>query len=120
MASRRVAIPRTWSAYSGPLLCVLIALCAAQPILVTGRLPQGHDALFHLHRVIQLDALLREGIVFSRWAPDLARGFGYPLFNYYAPLSYYLPEALHLVGVPFVEALAAGYLGFRSTGKCAP
>jgi len=92
------------------LVCVCIGLAAAQPMLVTGRLPKASDSLFHLHRLVEVDALLRQGIVYSRWAPDLASGFGYPLFNYYAPLSYYLPEALHLLGLPFVAALLAGFV----------
>jgi hypothetical protein len=94
-----------------PLLaCVFTALAASQPLLATWRLPRATDSFFHLHRLIEVDALLRQGILFSRWAPHLARGFGYPLFNYYAPLSYYLPEALHLAGLPFVPALLGGFV----------
>ncbi len=84
--------------------CVLIGLMAAQPLLY-GNLPFGADTLLHLYRVVQLDELVRQGVLYSRWAPDLAFGYGYPLFNYYAPGVYYLVEALHLLGMDFVPAL---------------
>lgn len=89
----------------GLLAPVFVSLAALQPSLSCGGLPQGYDTLFHLHRLVQLDALVRQGILYSRWSPYLARGFGYPLFSYYGPLSYYLAEALHLVGLSSASAL---------------
>ncbi|MGD2176473.1 MAG: 6-pyruvoyl-tetrahydropterin synthase-related protein, partial [Anaerolineae bacterium] len=43
---------------------------------------------------------LEQGMVFARWLPDLAFGYGFPFFNYRAPLSYYLALSLHLTGLP--------------------
>jgi uncharacterized membrane protein len=60
-------------------------------------LPCSDDAAFHLLRLTQLDHLLRQGVVYSRWAPDMAQGYGFPFFNFYAPLSYYLAEAVSLL-----------------------
>ena len=54
------------------------------------------DWAFHLHRLTQLDHLLRQGVLYSRWAPDMALGYGWPFFNFYAPLSYYLAWPLTL------------------------
>jgi hypothetical protein len=110
MKSHRPNPARTWPRLWPYVVCVLLGLAAAQPILVTWRLPQGHDALFHMYRTVQLDALLRQGILYARWAPDMARGFGYPLYNYYAPLSYYVVEAFHLLGLPIVPALLAAFV----------
>ena len=83
---------------------VAIGLVAAQPLLA-GSLPRGYDALLHLYRLVQLDHLISNGILFSRWAPDLAFGYGAPLFNYYAPLLYYLAEMPRLFGVEPARAL---------------
>lgn len=73
------------------------------------------DGLLHLYRLVQLDILWRNGVFFSRWLPDLAYGYGLPLFNYYAPLAYYLTTPFHLTGIPFSLALnlslAASMLG---------
>ena len=60
-------------------------------------LPCSDDAAFHLLRLTQLDHLLRQGVLFSRWAPDMAQGYGFPFFNFYAPLSYYLAEGVSLL-----------------------
>jgi len=59
---------------------VAIGLVAAQPLL-PGPLPRGYDAQLHLYRLVQLDHLISNGILFSRWAPDLAFGYGAPLFR---------------------------------------
>ncbi len=94
---------------TGGLLALLPAVCigllAAQPFL-SGQISQRGDTLLHLQRVAQLDALIRQGVLYSRWSPDLALGFGYPLFNYYAPLSYYLAELPVLLGFAHTAALA--------------
>jgi uncharacterized membrane protein len=42
---------------------------------------------------------LRQGLVFTRYLPNIAFGYGYPFFNYRAPLPYYLILALHLTGI---------------------
>ena len=88
----------------GLLVAVAIGLVAAQPLL-SGQLPRGDDALLHLYRLVQLDHLVANGVLFSRWAPDLAFGYGVPLFNFYAPLLYYLAELPHLAGLGLVQSL---------------
>jgi hypothetical protein len=49
--------------------------------------------------VVALRQALRQGIFFTRYLPDLAFGYGYPFFNYRAPLPYYLILGLHLTGI---------------------
>jgi hypothetical protein len=78
--------------------------------MLEGAVPEGGDTLLHLYRAVQLDALVQEGILYSRWAPDLAYGYGYPLFNYYAPLAYYLVELFHLLGLSLVGAFLAAFI----------
>jgi hypothetical protein len=67
------------------------------------------DFGFHLLRLVQLDSLLRQGVLYSRWAPDMALGYGYPFFNFYAPLSYYVASAFSLMGLGFQPALIASF-----------
>jgi len=67
------------------------------------------DFTFHLLRLVQLDALLRRGVLYSRWAPDMALGYGYPFFNFYAPLSYYISAAFSLAGLGLQPALIATF-----------
>jgi len=53
---------------------------------------------------------LQDGILFTRYIPDLAFGYGYPFFNYRASLSYYLALALYLAGLSLPAALNAVYV----------
>jgi hypothetical protein len=89
------------------LVC-LFGLCAVTPLL-KGSLPQTADGIIHLYRLVELDNLFQHGVLFSRWAPDLVYGLGLPLFNFYAPLSYYLAEVFHLLGLSLVNALKAAF-----------
>ena len=47
-----------------------------------------------------------------RWMPDAAYGLGYPFFNYYAALPYYLAAGLRLLGWGPIRA-RAGHPGAR-------
>ncbi len=109
-----LAHPLSWLA-----LLALWALPALAP-LFSPTLTRSADGLLHLYRLVQLDALWHAGIFFTRWLPDLAFGYGMPLFNYYAPLVYYLTTPLHWLGAPFPLALnlalaAALFVGAAGT-----
>ncbi len=66
--------------------------------------PDTPDGLFHLQRVRALAEALKAGVFYPRWFPDFAFGHGYPVFQYYAPGSYYPPALLHLLGVDVIAA----------------
>ncbi|MCL5959899.1 MAG: 6-pyruvoyl-tetrahydropterin synthase-related protein, partial [Chloroflexi bacterium] len=63
------------------------------------------DGLFHLYRLMEYDTVLRDGVLYPRWAPDFFFGYGYPLFNFYAPLTYYLGEIFRLLGAGYIDSL---------------
>jgi hypothetical protein len=85
---------------------LLLALVAIHPLLQP-TLPWSDDGQLHLWRVVELDHCLRNGYLYPRWMPDMAYGYGFPLLNYYAPLSVYLAEGFHLLGLDFTTALLA-------------
>jgi hypothetical protein len=84
-------------------------LPALQP-LFSGQL-FGADGLLHFHRLVQLDRAVRHGLLYPRWLPDLGYGFGFPLFNYYAPLSYYLLLPLRWIGLSAQTSVLLGFAG---------
>ncbi len=86
-------------------LLVLFFSLPALSSLLTAAPTRSADGLLHLYRLVQLDALWQQGILFSRWLPDVAYGYGLPLLNYYAPLAYYLAAPLHTLGIPFTLTL---------------
>ena len=94
-------------------LAFLIALTwlAARPLWELS-FYYSDDGLLRISHAFALDQMIHQGIVYPRWLNDLAFGLGYPLFNYYPPLSTYLIESFHLLGFDFVTALKAAYWGF--------
>jgi uncharacterized membrane protein len=70
-------------------------------------LPSTDDGALHMLRLAEIDRCLRHGVLPLRWAPDMAHGYGYPFFNYYASLSSYIGEMWHVVGFSFPQAVAA-------------
>lgn len=102
---------------AGLLAALVLATLAAWPLLATPGLVNtraGGDSPFLLLRVHELQANLRAGTVPARWMPHAAYGLGYPFFNYYASLPYYLAAALSLTGAGILWAIKltqlAGFL----------
>lgn len=67
-------------------------------------LPLFRIGFFTMHddtqptRVYQMAKALKDGQFPVRWVEDLGYGFGYPIFNFYAPLPYYIGGFFDLVG----------------------
>lgn len=93
----------------GPLAVLLLCGVAILP-LVRGVSPCTHDGGLHYFRVAAMKHALRHGLLFSRWLPDLSFGYGFPFFNYRAPLSYYLTTILHSTGLSLPWALNLVYV----------
>lgn len=94
-------------------LALLLALPALRPLWQPG-LQQTDDGMHHLFRLFNLDLAIRAGHLGARWLTDEGFGYGFPVFNFYAPLSYYAGLVLHWLGLGFVTTLewtlAAGLL----------
>ncbi|MBK9050803.1 MAG: hypothetical protein IPL78_07790 [Chloroflexi bacterium] len=102
------------------VLVTLLAAAAAVPLLSQPGLLNtrgGGDSPFLLQRLQQLETALREGHFPVRWMPDANYGYGYPFFNYYAPLSIYIAAAFRLLGFSYVNAIHLAQLsGFLVAG----
>lgn len=88
---------------------VVLAVFGAWPALSDGP-PTVGDGLNHFYRLAALDGAVQHGVLYPRWLPDMAYGFGVPVFNFYPLLSYWVAEAAHLLGLALPAALSAGYL----------
>lgn len=86
------------------LLSLAIGLLASWPFLENPGLPRGTDAELHVFRAAELGYSLIAGNLYPRWAPDFYHGYGYPIFNYYAPFTYHLTTWLTL-GHPELSAV---------------
>lgn len=55
-----------------------------------------HDDV-QIIRLYEMDKCIKDGQIPCRWVPDLGGLYGYPIFNYYAPLPYYFGELFYLI-----------------------
>jgi hypothetical protein len=70
-----------------------------------------------LQRLQQLVAAVSDGHFPARWMPDANYGYGYPFYNYYAPLSIYIAALFRFLGFSFVRAIhLAQVAGFVMAG----
>ncbi len=100
-STRWPAIPSAaWTAAG----LLLLALPVSMP-LFTGSVIYGHDAFCYFPRLVEVHQNLVHGVLLPRWAPDLGRGYGQPLFVFHPPFFYWLAEIWHLTGFDYVTAV---------------
>ena len=86
-----------------PLIIVLVfSFFAFKPLLSSGFFPI-HDNT-QVQRVFEMTKSLRDGMLPVRWVADLGFGYGYPMFNFYAPAPYYAGSVFSLLGLDALSA----------------
>lgn len=83
-----------------------------------------HDDV-QIIRLHQMDKCIWDGQLPCRWVPDLGGEYGYPLFNYYAPLPYYYGEVFYLltrnlifsVKIMFATTIVASFIFMYLLGR---
>lgn len=88
--------------YWGVLFVLLVSYFAIQPFFVRGFFPIHDDT--QVARVHEMVKALSDGHFPVRWVKDLGYGYGYPVFNFYAPLAYYVGSFVNLLGVDTLES----------------
>lgn len=53
---------------------------------------------------------LQDGLLPVRWVENLGYGYGYPIFNFYAPLPYYISAGFGLLGIDALWATKAAFI----------
>jgi hypothetical protein len=114
---RTISEKQRWAGLSLVLIAaLLVAFFASWPLISEPGLLNtrgGGDSPFLLQRLQQLETALRDGHFPVRWMGDANYGFGYPFYNYYAPLSIYIATLFRFLGFSFVRSIeAAQVIGF--------
>lgn len=94
----------------GLLLSICIALIMAAPLLNDQYFFKAHDAPHSVFYLVEFDQAIRDGAWWPRWSTDFVFGYGYPVFNVYGPLSYFVAEVFVLLGLGYVGAVKAAYI----------
>ncbi|NJN95579.1 MAG: hypothetical protein HC875_16450, partial [Anaerolineales bacterium] len=81
----------------GLILAALLPLLIIQSLLQPG-LPTLADLPIHLYRTLEYGQSWSQGVIVPRWAPNLAYGYGYPLYVFAPPLPYWLGLSFTALG----------------------
>ena len=108
--SKRISMQSVQSLISSLLdpyliLTLLLSLFAVGPLMQPGYYWGAHDARSHVYFLFEFDKSIQDGILWPRWGPDWGFGYGYPFWNIYGPLAYFVGEGVHLLGFDFVSAV---------------
>lgn len=123
MTQESTPAPRSWR-NATPLwllLTTILGLPLISPLWRATAVACTHDGHLHYHRIAALRYAWEHGVIFSRWLPDVAFGYGYPFFVFREAPPLIIPLIPHLLGVPLPAAsnmfyaltiLAAGWFMF--------
>lgn len=59
----------------------------------------------HIVRLFLFDQGIKQELAYPRWVDGLGFGYGYPLFNFYPPMIYFVAEAFHLLGFSLIWSI---------------
>jgi hypothetical protein len=106
--SARSRLLGQWQPAVAIVALTLLSIPVLQP-LIAEELTCGYDNVLHLWRAVEADSLLQTGVLYARWQPHMALGFGYPLHTFQSPASALVAALTHRAGLPWVPAVNATF-----------
>ena len=91
-------------------LALLLAIPALLPLAAPGYFFGAHDGRHTVFWLLEFDRAFSDGALWPIWVPDHVLGFGYPLWLVYAPLSFFVAEAFHLLGLGLTAAVKVAWV----------
>ncbi len=100
-------LPTPYSLLPTPyfLLLLLLSLFAVGPLMQPGYFWGAQDARHSVYFLFEFNKSIQDGILWPRWGPDWAFGYGYPFWNIYGPLTYFVGEGVLRLGFDYVPAV---------------
>lgn len=97
------------------LVLLILSLGVIKSLFIPGFFPMHDDT--QVSRIYEMGRALSDGMFPVRWVPDLGYGYGYPIFNFYAPLSYYVGGLLTVIGIDVLSSTKIAFgLGLLMSG----
>lgn len=112
------------------VVIALLILISTAPIIFGKSIPSHADWHIHMERAYNFTRCFWQGQWVPRWIDAQAAGYGLPVFNFYAPLVYYIYTLLDLIFrnavlaikwtfvIPVILSSLFGYLYLRK--HCSP
>ena len=107
----------------------LLTFLSVAPIIFSKGIPSHADWHIHIEHAYNFKKCFWQGQLLPRWLDAHVNGYGLPIFNYYAPLVYYIFVVLDLIFrnivlaikwafiIPMVLCSVFGYLYLRKHGS---
>ncbi len=86
----------------GWIIVLACSFLMIRSLCISGYFPMHDDT--QVARVVEMGRALRQGQFPVRWVSDLGYGYGYPIFNFYGPLPYYVGGVLYALGLTGLTA----------------
>lgn len=86
------------------LIIIGLSIVVLVPLLLPGFI-LTHDMYFPLFRLYGIEQCFQEGQIPPRWVSSFALGYGYPFYNFYAPLAYFPAYFFHILGLGYVHSI---------------
>lgn len=102
-------VRQVFEQYSVVLLLTVLLVASHWSLLHTSLFFRVHD-FTHAARISELARALADGHFPVRWSENFGYGYGMPLYNFYAPLPYYIGATFYLLGVDVVTSIKLLYL----------
>lgn len=90
------------------LLVIVLTIPTFTSLLRPGYFPMHDD--ISVFRIYQMELCFKSLQLPCRWVPDMGYQYGYPQFEYYGPLPYYVMTIAHLFHPPLFDALKLGFI----------
>ncbi|HKB88334.1 MAG TPA: 6-pyruvoyl-tetrahydropterin synthase-related protein [Patescibacteria group bacterium] len=88
-----------------PILAVLFfAILAGRTLIFEKGYFNMHDDL-QMMRQLEMEKCFADGQVPCRWVPDMGYGYGFPLFNFYPPLPYFVGTVFRVLHFNFTDTV---------------
>lgn len=84
------------SKYFAFISILILSYFSISALFSPGFFPMHDDT--QVARVFEMGKALKDGMFPVRWVSDLGYSFGYPIFNFYAPLPYYVGGFFNILG----------------------
>lgn len=84
------------------VILLILSYFSIKDFFIPGFFPIHDDT--QVARVYEMGKALKEGQFPVRWVADLGYGYGYPIFNFYAPFAYYIGGFFVLIGFSALDS----------------
>jgi hypothetical protein len=91
-----------------PWLVLLLLVTPAFSLMLRSGIFTMHDP--HLFRIYEFNRCIQDRVFPCRWAPDSGKGYGEPLFNFYAQFPYWITASFHLTGFSLIDSAKAAFI----------